>query len=214
MVTSLKKGETLTLQHGVHDLSRLTISLRWDPDGQLPAEIPTIHIGTRPQPQEFDLDVIALLLQQNGRLADLGNQELKGGGRSFGDVVYHRVRRHSSGAIWLNTDNRQGAGEEEQIVVLLQQLDAAYQRIVFMVMINEGRHRGQNFAQVGNARVRVQDGREQEICLYDISHEPAFGNACALTVAEVRREGEHWLFQALGQPHTSDRFSELLKPYL
>jgi len=32
--------------------------------------------------------------------------------------------------------------------------------------------------------------------------------------ADVQREGDVWKFQAIGQPLLSDRFTELLKPFL
>ncbi len=214
MTISLEQGQALRLSSSEYDLRRFHVCLGWDKESRLPAEIPEMHVGAKPQSSAFDLDVAALLLNQHGKLADLGNQEISGGARSSGDVIYHRVKRHSSGAIWLNGDNRAGDGEEEQIVVDLEALDAAYERIVFLVIINEAHHRRQNFSQIGNAYIRALDSDERAICRYDLSASPQLAQSCALTFAELRRDGENWLFCALGQPHEADRFSELLKPYL
>ncbi|WP_338847995.1 TerD family protein [Massilia sp. W12] len=214
MATSLKQGEALRLARTEHDLSRFHVCLGWNREGRLPAEIPEMHVGAKPQSTAFDLDVVAILLNQQGKIADLGNHETVHGVRTSGDVVYHRVRRHSSGAIWLSGDNRSGDGDEEQIVVDLAALDAAYQRIVFLVIINEAHQRRQNFAQVGHAYIRVLDSQERSLCRYDLSDSPALAHSCALTFAELRRDGADWQFCAIGQPHEADRFSELLKPYL
>jgi stress response protein SCP2 len=44
--------------------------------------------------------------------------------------------QHPSGNVWLTGDNRTGAGDgdDEQIIVKLDQLDQSYQKIVFWLL--------------------------------------------------------------------------------
>lgn len=57
-----------------------------------------------------------------------------------GDVIFYNSMKHKSGAIWLTGDNRTGdaEGDDEQIIVKLDQLPNIYQNILFVVQIYEG----------------------------------------------------------------------------
>ncbi len=212
----LLKGEGVTLHSGQYDLSHITIGLGWDAESQAPAEIPHLQIGISRRHEEFDLDAIAILLGHEGKILDLGTHDAAAGGRTSGDVIFHRAMHHTSGAIWLTSDNRTGIGDgdDEQIVVRLHEIAAIYQRIVFLVVIHDGKHRNQDFSRVANAYIRAVDAQGQEICRYDISANSSFAEACAMKFAEVVRDGDAWTFQAIGEPLLSDRFTELLRPFL
>jgi stress response protein SCP2 len=217
MTTSLKRGENLEFCRDSCDLSQITIGLGWDvatPNGEIPAPH---YPGTARTHLEHDLDAVALLLNQAGKIAELGGIS-HGHSTTPGDVIFHKAPRHASGAIWLTGDNRTGAGDadsdDEQIIVKLDAIDAAYHRIVFLVVIHDGRHRAQHFGQVKNAYIRALDAQGRIICRYDISDEHNLADCSAMTFAEVVRHGEGWQFRALGVPHQSDRFAELLKPWL
>ncbi len=208
------------------DLTKLTVGLGWAvANGH--GEIPAVHYPGTPRPhQEHDLDMVALLLDETGKIAQLGG--LGGGSDSFagsiaspgqGDVVFHKAPRHSSGAVYLSGDNRVGVeagqlhADGEQIVVELDKLEPQYHRIVLMVMIHDGRHRSQNFGMVRDAYVRAMEANDQLIARLQISGNPALARFSALSFAELVRDGAGWKFEYLGVPHESDRFVNLLKPY-
>ncbi len=217
MTTNLKRGEGIDICHDSWDFSQITIGLGWDV-ANLQGEIPAAHYPGMPRPhQEHDLDVVAILLGADGKVFDLGGCNFNGSPNQ-GDVIFHKAPQHASGAIWLTGDNRTGAGEhgmdDEQIIVKPDQLAPHYQRILFLAVIHDGKHRSQHFGQVRNAYIRAVDAREQEICRYDLSQQPDFVAYSAMSFAELERKGADWHFTALGMPHESDRFVDLLKPYL
>jgi stress response protein SCP2 len=164
------------------------------------------------KPADYDLDAVAFLLDASGKVASLGPQnDLMGG-----DVIFFNNLKHPSGHIWLTGDNRtgEGDGDDEQIIVKLNSLNEKYQRIVFVVSIYEGRKRAQHFGQLKNAFIRAVDGKGKELCRYQISAESNYDNMCSITFAEAVREVGGWRFKAIGEPHSSDTFVDILKNYL
>ncbi|PTQ90756.1 TerD family protein [Agitococcus lubricus] len=211
MAVSLKKGEGLSLRKSENDLTQVTIGLGWDiaQSAQKKGFFGSLFAA---KPAEFDLDAVAFLLDKNGKVASLGaKQDLIGG-----DVVFFNSKQHPSGHIWLTGDNRTGAGDgdDEQIVVKLNQLGTQYQRILFVVSIYQGQQRNQHFGQVANAFIRAVDSKGKELCRFNISAESHYDHMCSMTFAEVVREADGWQFRALGTPNASDSFVEILKQYL
>lgn len=207
------------------DMSQLTVGLGWAM-AQTRGEIPAVHYpGTVRQHQEHDLDMVAILLDQTGKIAQLGGFGM-GSTPNHGDVIFHKVPRHVSGAVCLSGDNRVGStscavsghADGEQIVVDFAALGPEYHRIVFMVMIHEGKHRSQNFGVIKDAYVRALDARHQLISQLDISGNTDLAAYSALTFAEAVRSDtagqSGWQFKRLCIPHASDRFADLLKPWL
>jgi stress response protein SCP2 len=212
MAVSLKKGEGVSLRKSEHDLSQVTIGLGWDVAEETGGFLGSLF---KKKPEEYDLDAIAFVLAADGKVKNLGNVVDGRPTLVNGDVVFYNSQRHPSGNIWLTGDNRTGAGDgdDEQIIVKLANLDAAVQRVLFVVTIYDGIKKNQNFGKVKNAYIRAVDGRGKEIARYDISGNAAMEGYRALTFAEVVREGDSWAFRAIGTPHATDRFIEILKSY-
>lgn len=211
MVLSLKKGEAISLRKEESDLSQITIGLGWDMADPVQKKGFLNALFAAP-PADYDLDAVAFLLDANGKVSSLGVQnDLIGG-----DVVFFNSQKHPSGHIWLTDDNRTGAGngDDEQIIVKLNNLSDKYQRILFVVSIYEGRKRAQHFGQLKNAFIRAVDNKGKELCRYDISAESHYDNMCSISFAEVIREANGWRFKALGTPHDSDDFVDVLKNYI
>ena len=211
MALSLKKGEGISLRKEENDLSQITMGLGWDmADPVQKKGFFTALFAAKPA--EYDLDAVAFLLDASGKVASLGPQnDLMGG-----DVIFFNNLKHPSGHIWLTGDNRtgEGDGDDEQIIVKLNSLNEKYQRIVFVVSIYEGRKLGQHFGQLKNAFIRAVDGKGKELCRYQISAEPNYDNMCSMTFAEAVREAGGWRFKAIGEPHSSDTFVDILQNYL
>jgi stress response protein SCP2 len=212
MAVSLKKGEGVKLSKATNDLSRVTIGLGWDIATPAPPGFFAKLFGGGEPPEEYDLDVVAFLLDARGKVMSLGQVQNGVPTLNGGDVVFFNSQRHPSGQIWLTGDNRTGAGDgdDEQIVVLLDTFPAKYDRILFIVQIYQGIQKNQSFASVNNAFIRAVDAKGKEICRFDLSGNPSFANCRSFTFAELRRAGSEWTFNAIGMPHEGDSFVPLL----
>jgi stress response protein SCP2 len=215
MAVSLKKGEGVNLsKDGAHDLSMVTIGLGWDVVEQKKKGLAALFSKA---PPDYDLDAIAFLLGKDGKVADLGAADANGNTTLVGgDVIFFNSLRHPSGCIWLTGDNRTGAGygDDEQIVVKLNELPAQYETIIFVVAIYQGKENKQSFGEVQNAFIRAVDAKNKEICRFNISGDSTYHRFCSMTFAEVTRQGGGWTFRAIGTPHETDRFVDLLKNYV
>jgi stress response protein SCP2 len=221
MAINLVKGQTIDLRKNdkgeTFDLSSVTIGLGWDMKQNSSGGFLGKLFGGG-QEAEYDLDAIAFLLNGDGKVANMGRAYTTNG-RTInmyeGDVVYFNSQKHPSGHIWLTGDNRTGAGDgdDEQIIVKLDSLAPSYQRIVFLVTIYQGKKNNQHFGMVQNAFIRAVDRSGKEIARYSLSGEAAFNGMCAMTFAELYRKDDSWKFRALGEPHPTDNFVEILNKY-
>ncbi|MCX2473614.1 TerD family protein [Pedobacter sp. MC2016-05] len=219
MAINLIKGQTIDLRKNdkgeSFDLSKVTMGLGWDV-----RQKNTGFLGKLfgPKEDEFDLDAIAFLLDGNDKLMNLGrtvNQNGRQVGLFEGDVIFFNSMRHPSGNIWLTGDNRTGAGDgdDEQIIVKLDALDPIYQKIVFVVSIYQGRQNNQHFSMVENAFIRAVDAKGKEITRYSLSGDASLNGMCTMVFAEAYRKDDGWKFRAIGEPHPTDSFLEVLKKY-
>ncbi|MBC3907694.1 MULTISPECIES: TerD family protein [Undibacterium] len=213
MAVSLKKGQGVSLRKEENDLSKVTIGLGWDVAEEKKGFLGKLFSGPA---EEFDLDAIAILLGPKGNIQHLGKDENGQPSIAGSDVIFFNSLKHPSGAIWLTGDNRtgDGDGDDEQIIVKLDQIPAIYERIVFIVAIYQGRERKQHFGRISNAFIRAVDAKNKEVCRYDVSVDSSFNNRSALTFAEFVREGANWSFKAIGTPLDSDNLMEIIRPYL
>lgn len=221
MAINLQKGQTIDLRkndrgESVYDLTQITIGLGWDVRQKQSGFLGKIFGGKE---AEYDLDAIAFLLDSNGKVANLGKTVQANNGRQValyeGDVIYFNSMRHPTGHIWLTGDNRTGAGEgdDEQIIVKLDQLDQRYQKILFVVSIYQGRKNNQHFGMVENAFIRAVDTKGNEITKYSLSGDGSMSGMRSMTFAEAYRHNGDWKFRAIGEPHQTDNFIDILKKY-
>lgn len=213
MGVSLKKGQGVSLRKEESDLSHLTIGLGWDVVEKKSGGFLGGMFGKKEE--DYDLDAIAFLLGKNGKINDLGKVVNGKYSLTEGDIVYYNSMNHPSGKIWLTGDNRtgDGDGDDEQIIVKLNEIPDKYESIVFVVAIYQGIEKKQNFGSVKNAFIRAVDGKGKELARYDISGDATFGRYHSITFAQVKRDGSAWKFEAIGTPHETDRFAMLLQDY-
>lgn len=220
MAINLQKGQTIDLRkndrgESVYDLSKVTIGLGWDVRKQGGFFGKLFN-----KEAEYDLDAIAFLLDANGKVANLGRTSMTSDGRQLalqqGDIIYFNSMQHPSGNIWLTGDNRTGAGDgdDEQIIVKLDQLDQQYQKIIFVVSIYLGRKNNQHFGMIDNAFIRAVDAKGKEITKYSLSGDSSMNGMCSMTFAEAYRHNGDWKFRAIGEPHHTDNFIDILKNYV
>jgi stress response protein SCP2 len=213
MAISLKKGQGVSLKKSEYDLSLVTIGLGWDVREESSGFLGKVF-GKKEE--DYDLDVIAFLCDKDGFTSNLGTNQNGKATLVGGDIVFFNSMRHGSGCIWLTGDNRTGAGDgdDEQIIVKLNELPDEYQKIVFIVQIYDGQKRGQSFGKVQNAFIRAVDNKGKEMVRFDLSGGEAFSQYRSLLFAELVRESGGWKFNAIGSPDASDSFVTWLKRYV
>jgi tellurium resistance protein TerD len=222
MAINLQKGQTIDLRkndkgENIYDLSKVTIGLGWDVRKKQTGGFLGKLFGSKEE--DYDLDAIAFLLDNNNKVANLGRTVQRGAQQIVlfeSDVIYFNSMKHPSGNIWLTGDNRTGEGEgdDEQIIVKLNELDERFQKILFLVSVYQGQNKNQNFSMIENAFIRAVDSRGKEITKYTLSGDATLNGMCTMIFAEVYRKDGAWKFRAIGEPHRSDNFVEILKQYI
>ncbi|NJN47345.1 MAG: TerD family protein, partial [Candidatus Competibacteraceae bacterium] len=124
MGISLSKGGRISLSKEAPDLKKVHVGLGWDErstDGS-----------------EFDLDASAFMLNAGGKV------------RSDADFIFYNQLRSVEGSVEHTGDNRSGAGEgdDEVVMVDLSLVPPEIQKIAFTVTIHDAEQRRQNFGQV------------------------------------------------------------------
>ena len=107
----------------------------------------------------------------------------------------------------------EGDGDDEQILVTLNELPAQYDRIVIVVNIYQAVQRRQHFGMIQNAFIRlldIQNGRE--LCRYDLTEN--YSGMTAMIFGEVYRRDGEWKFNAIGQGTKDTGLGELANRYL
>lgn len=196
MGINLQKGQTIDLRKNENgtenNLSQMTIGLGWD-----------INTGLFGFGGTYDLDAVAVLLDKNGKLQD--NK----------DIIYYGNKMHSSQNIWSTGDNLtgDGDGDDEQIIVKLDKLDAKYEKVVFFASIYQGKSKGQNFSKVKNAFIRAVDGNGSEIAKYNMSGDNSLNDKRSFIFGEAYRKDGSWKFRALGDAKDTDSLNEVCNSY-
>jgi tellurium resistance protein TerD len=210
MAINLAKGQAIDLRKEVNDLDQITIGLGWKICQKKTGFLSGLF-GNGDK-MVFDLDAVAILLDENDKVRNLGANKLVGG-----DIVFFNSMRHPSGTVYHSGDNRvggTGAHDDEQIVVKLNAVPSVYHRILFLVCIYQGIQQRQHFGQIESAYIRAVDGKGQEMARYSLSSEPANEGQCTLVFGEVCRRESSWKFRAIGDAHPYDSFVHLLKDHL
>lgn len=210
MAINLAKGQTIDLRKDANDLDQITVGLGWKVREKKKSFLGGLIGGN--SDAEFDLDAIAFLLDENGKVQNIGNEKLVGG-----DIVFFNSRQHPTGTVTHSGDNRvggTGANDDEQIIVKLNSIPARYHRILFLVSIYHGIKEGQHFGQVESAYIRAVDGKGSEMARYALSSDSAYDGKCTMVFGEVYRRDDGWKFRAIGDAYPYDSFVSLLKEYV
>lgn len=137
---------------------------------------------------DYDLDLIALLLGEDGKLIKSSKSVIY-----YNDMVGQGIKLHG--------DNRTGEGEgdDEKISISLDKLPIECKKVVFAVTIYDAVRRRQSFSKVKNAYVRLvnEDKGNEEICRYNLTEDG--GNNTGIIFAELFKENGNWQFKAIGK---------------
>ena len=201
MSVSLQKGQKVSLtKEGQEGLNQVIVGLGWDEAQANKGGLLGGLFGSKPQ--AIDCDASALMLR-GGRLLD---------GK---DIIYFGNLQHPTGAVRHMGDNLTGAGagDDEQIVIQLQQVPAEYDRIVFVVNIYQAVQRRQHFGMIQNAFIRIVDARNgQELCKFNLSEN--YNGMTAMIFGEAYRHNGEWKFNAVGQATTDPALTDLCRRFM
>ena len=174
MAVALSKGQKISLTKDNPSLTKILVGLGWD-------------INTFDSGSAFDLDASAFLLGANGKCP------------TDSEFIFYSQLEHPSGAVRHMGDNRTGEGEgdDEQIIIDLSLVPSNIERIAFTVTIYEAGKRRQNFGQIANAFIRVEDmDSSTELIRYDLGED--FSIETAIVAGELYRHNGEWKFNAIG----------------
>ena len=178
MSIDLSKGQKVNLSKaGGDSLKKVLMGWGWD--------VKTDGSGGN----DFDLDAMAFLLGTDGKV--LNN-----------DAFIFYSNKTAAG-VTLSEDNQTGEGEgdDETIIIELDAVDAAVEKIAIIVNIHEATGRGQNFGQVDNAVCRIVNAdSDEEIALFDLSFDA--DTSTALLFGELIKRNGQWYFSAVGTGFT------------
>ncbi|MGL5574842.1 MAG: TerD family protein [Sarcina sp.] len=177
-ILNLQKNDILDLTKKDPSLDNIQLGAGWDV-----AKKGFFGFGQK----DFDLDLVALLLDAQGKLV------------SKESLIYYGNMRQQG--IMLHGDNRTGVGDgdDEIISVSLNTLPKTCNKVIFAITIYDAMNRKQSFNQVKNAYIRLldEDKGKKEICRFDLS--TSDGDNTSLIFAELYRENKSWQFKAVGE---------------
>ena len=142
---------------------------------------------------QYDLDLVAYLKSNNNEVID---------------TIYFNNRRGNG--IWLDQDNRTGAGsgDDETITLDLTDISNSYSNIsdiTFAIIIYDALNRKQIFSNIENAFVRIYnpDDGNREICRFNLSNDGGSSTACVVGSLN-KNESNEWEFKAIGDYISGD----------
>ena len=173
MSVSLIKGEAVTLAKD-STVNNISVRLGWD-------------TAKYDDDGDFDLDASCFVIQKNGKT------------RRDEDFIFYGNLQHPTGSIVHSGDDTTGGGDKDNeiIKIKLSGIPSYAEKVVFVVTIYEAERRMQNFSMVEKSFIRiVDDYTGKEILRYDLKEK--FGEATAIEVGEIYRDGRNWKFHATG----------------
>ncbi len=189
MAVNLQKGQKISLEKEAGGaLSSIVMGLGWD-------AVQKKGLFGLGGGGHIDLDASCLLFDENKQLLD---------------QVWFRQLKSRDGSIVHTGDNLTGEGEgdDEQIIVKLNQVPEAVKSLVFTV----NSFTGQDFSKVANAFCRlINQANNQEIARYNLSVQ---GSHTAQIMAKVYRHNGEWKMHAIGENGTGKTFQDLLPQIL
>ena len=184
MSVNMTKGQRISLEKkGGGELTKVRMGLGWD-------AIEKKGLFGRKKTKDVDLDASCVVL-------DEARNEL--------DAVWFKKLRTSDGSITHTGDNLTGEGEgdDESIIVELDQLSDRVQTLVFTVTS----YSAQGFSEVANASCRLVDERSgSEVARFDLS---ATGPHTAMIMATVYRQGGGWKMAAIGDTGKGKTYKDM-----
>jgi tellurium resistance protein TerD len=184
MAVNLSKGGRVNLEKEAPGLQNVLLGLGWD--------------ARKTDGKDFDLDASLLMLDSDDKpLND----------SSF---IFYNNKTSSCGSVVHQGDNLTGEGEgdDEVILVALPKVPEKTSKMIVAVTIHDAESRNQNFGQIDNAFIRVDNNdNNEDIARYDLTED--YSSETSLIFGELYRKDGEWRFVAKG-----DGFAGGLTAYL
>lgn len=175
-MVKLTKEQKIDLTKDNAGLKKVTVGLGWDVNSNGGAE--------------FDLDACAVTLDKDGK--------------STGTPIY--FGNLTGAGIKHTGDNLtgEGDGDDEQIIVNLNEVPENVETIVVGVSIYQAAQRGgQTFGRVNNSFIRlVNSDTNEELAKYDLNED--YSSYATVEMGKLYRHNGEWKFQALGNGVTGE----------
>lgn len=182
MAISLVKGQNVSLTKLDVSLNNVLIGLGWD--------------ARSSDGQDFDLDASVFMTDDTKKVL------------SDSYFIFYNQLESPCGSVKHTGDNLtgDGDGDDESIIVHLDQVPPMIKSIFITVTIHDAQIRGQNFGQVSNAFVRlVNQDTDQEILRFDLTED--YSTETAMVFGEIYRHHGEWKFRAIGQGYVGGLYS-------
>lgn len=193
---SLKKGNRLSLSKEVEGLRSVIVGLGWDV-----AKVKGKGLfGFTSSTPSIDCDASAFLLDNQGKVVD---------------TVYFGSLRSKCGTVIHTGDNLtgDGDGDDEQLIVNLNNVPSHINEIVFTVNIYNAKRKGQDFGMIENAFMRIVDkANDKQIAHFNLTDN--YSGDTSMIFGSLKRENNQWEFVAIGQGTQDGSINELRNRFL
>jgi tellurium resistance protein TerD len=203
-VINLRKGDKVAV-----GFTNITVGLGWEPNE-----------GTG---EPFDLDVSAIMIDENrkttkdffifyGNLCGrrLGSETHKSfkkpDGTPHSDCIDHNCKEGLYGVMHTGDDpdgESSDGGDDESIIIDLTKVPANIQEILFVVTIDSAAEKKQNFGQVRDSYIRLEDNSTgKEVMKYELGED--FSIETGIEFGRLYRRNNEWKFDASGIGYKED----------
>ncbi|MGP1567886.1 TerD family protein [Peptoanaerobacter stomatis] len=198
MSINLQKGQKVDLTKGNPNFSNIVVGLGWDPVRESKGLFGGLFGGSAPQ---IDCDASVIMLEDGDKF--IRNEDLIYFGNLKGEGINHTGDN-------LTGD---GDGDDEQIIVKLNEVPQRIKKLVFVVNIYDCVKRKQHFGMIKNAFIRIVDkSNGKEFLKYNLSDN--YNEKTALIAGEIYRHNGEWKFAAIGEGTRDASLSDLVRKYI
>jgi tellurium resistance protein TerD len=171
MAIVLKKGGKFNLTKQEPGLAKIMVGLGWEVKST----------------GNLDIDVSVFMLNETGKLP------------ADEYFVFYNNLKSPDGAVQHTGDNRSGAGDEDDEMVLanLPVISPSVKELLFVVTIHDGATKRQNFGNLNDAYIRIVDvASNREILRYDLDDQ--FKTFTEVEFGRLQIQNNEWHFIASG----------------
>ncbi|MCA8932328.1 MAG: TerD domain-containing protein, partial [Rhodospirillaceae bacterium] len=134
----------------------------------------------------MDVDASAFLLSGSGKV------------RSDADMVFYNQPRSPEGGVAFDNPGSLGLADAQAFTIDFSAMPGGIEKVAFCVTIHEAQARGQSFASLSQATIRVVDaGSKAEIAQFPLPLQGA--SEAAMVFGELYLRNGEWKFRAVGQ---------------
>jgi molecular chaperone DnaK len=161
----------------------------------------------------FDLKNLTTVLgwdanSSGGHAFDLDSSLITLNNNNIVETISFSNLNNSNCSILHHGDNLTGEGDAEKIDINLEALPSNVNRLIFIINIYDCSNRSQHFGMIENTYVSIiNSSTGKELLQYDIREK--HNNKTAMFIAELKKENDMWIFNALGKSNNYLSIEEL-----